>query len=282
MSQGILYRPENFDSTKKYPLIFDYYERRSDELHEFLLPDFCTARIDIPYFVSNGYLVFVPDIYYRQGHNGEGACNAVLSAARYLSQFPWVDSTRIGLQGHSFGGWETSYLITHATLFRAACEVAGVSDQVSGYDELQGNRGTSRQDLYEGNSQGASYGYGVTPWTAPSLYMGNSPVFFADRVTTPLLIMHGDADHKVPFEQSVEWYLALHRAGKKVWFLQYQKEDHVLSRYADKLDFTVRMKQYFDYYLKGSPPPKWMTVGVPAYEKGAETGLELDRSGRLP
>src|SRR6185437_9833722 len=166
-SQGILYVPENFDSTKKYPLIFDYYEKRSDEFHEYLAPDFSRARINIPYFVSNGYLIFVPDIYYKQGHNGEGVYSAVVSAAKYLSKYSWVDSSRLGIQGHSFGGWETACLITHSNVFRAACEASGVVDEVSGYDELQEGVGDSRQEFYEMDKQGSPYGEGVTPWSRP-------------------------------------------------------------------------------------------------------------------
>jgi dipeptidyl aminopeptidase/acylaminoacyl peptidase len=281
-SQGILYRPENFDPTRKYPVIFDYYEKRSDDLHNYMMPDFIGSRIDIPYFVSNGYLVFVPDIYFKPGHNGDGTLNAVVSAARFLEQFPWVDSTRFGLQGHSFGGWETNYLITHSTLFKAACEVAGVSDQISGYDELQFGRGAYRQDIYEVVGQGSPYGLGITPWTASQEYIENSPVMYVDRVTTPLLIMQGDADRAVPFGQSVELFMALRRAAKKVWFLQYEKEGHILSREADARDFTVRIKQFFDYYLMNALPPKWMTKGVPLYKKGEASGLELDLSGAVP
>lgn len=282
MSQGILYRPEDFDSTKKYPLIFDYYEIRSDQLHQYLSPDYSRSRIDISYFVSNGYLVFVPDIYFGPGHNLEGVCNSVLSAARYLSHFSWVDSTRIGLQGHSFGAGETNYLITHSTRFRAACEVAGVCDNVSSYDEIQLRSGSARQEMYEVWSQGSPYGVGVTPWTDPQVYIKNSSVFFVDRVVTPLLMMQGDADAAVPFAQSIELYLALRRAGKKVWFLQYEKEGHALYKTADAQDFTFRMKQFFDYYLKDTAPPKWMTEGVPLYKKGVASGLELDFSGTIP
>jgi len=280
ISQGILYRPENFDSTRKYPVIFTYYEKRSDQLHQYLFPDYTRGRIDIPYFVSNGYVVFVPDIYYKQGHNGIGVVNAVQSAARYLERFPWVDSTRFGLQGHSFGGWETNYLITHTTLFKAACEAAGVSDQISGYDELQARWGVSRQWLYESLSQGSPYGQDSTPWSATSQYLENSPVIAADRVVTPLLMMQGDNDPSVPFGQSIEFFMALRRAGKKVWLLQYEKEGHQLGQTANAVDFTVRIKQFFDYYLMNAAPPRWMTQGVPLFRKG--TGLELDSRNAVP
>ncbi len=280
MSQGILYKPENFDSAKKYPLIFLYYEQRSDQLYQYWEPEFSGDEINIPYYVSNGYLVFVPDIHYLPGHDGQEAVNAVISAAKYLSSFSWVDSTKLGLQGHSFGGWETNFLITHSNIFKAACTASGISDLVSAYDQL-GYGGRNSQSYYEIGSQGSHLGVGVTPWTNTQTYLENSPILYVGNVTTPLLIEHGEADGSVPFPQAIEMFLALRRAGKKVWLLDYEKAYHSLFG-DDAKDFTIRMKQFFDYYLKGSPPPVWMTRGVPAAKKGIESGLELDTSGAIP
>jgi dipeptidyl aminopeptidase/acylaminoacyl peptidase len=280
-SQGILYKPENFDSTKKYPVIFTYYEKRSDGLNEFLSPGFTEDRINIPWYVSNGYLIFVPDIYYSSGHNGQGVMNAVISAAKYLANFHWADSTKFGLQGHSFAGWETNYIITHSRLFAAACEAAGVSDQVSGYGQLFYSIGINRQILYEVQGQGSPYGVGVSPWTKPELYMENSPIFYISNVTTPLLMMHSYEDKAVPFAQAIELFLALKRADKKVWLLQYNNAGHSLSGYNAK-DFTIRMQQFFNYYLKGASAPRWMLDGIPARMKGIEDRMELDSSGKTP
>src|SRR5262249_31480632 len=96
LSQGILYKPENFDSSKKYPLIIDIYEKRSDELNTFLRPAPAGGRINISTYASNGYLVFVPDIHYRPLYNGESITNSVVSAVQFLSRFSWVDSTKVG------------------------------------------------------------------------------------------------------------------------------------------------------------------------------------------
>lgn len=274
MSQGILYKPENFDPAKKYPVIFDYYERRSDELQVYIRPSFSSDRINIPYFVSNGYLVFVPDIYYTLGKgNGEGALNAVVSAARHLSSFPWIDSNRLALQGHSFGGYQTNYLITHTNIFAAACEAAGSSDLASSYGQLS-VIGTARQMGYEIGWQGCGLGLGKTPWTDPDLYVAMSPVFNIHKITTPLLMMHCRKDGAVPFEQAVEMFIGMRRAGKKVWMLEYDNGGHSLWG-KDAADYTVRMKQFFDHYLQGAPEPKWMAIGIPARLKGVETGLEL-------
>ncbi len=279
-AQGILYKPENFDPTKKYPVIFNYYEQRSDQLYQYSEPQFSSDELNIPYYVSNGYLVFVPDIHYRPGQNGQGVLDAVVSAAKYLTSFSFVDGTKLGLQGHSWGGWETNFIITHTTLFAAACTASGVADLASAYDEL-GYHGTNMQEYYETAGQGSNVGTGVTPWTGLKTYIENSPVFFVDKVTTPLLIEQGEADEAVPFAQAVEFFLALRRAGKKVWLLDYERAYHSLFG-DDARDYTMRMNQFFDHYLKGTPPPVWMTKGIPADKKGLDTGLALDTTGKKP
>lgn len=256
-SQGILYKPENFDPQKKYPVIFHYYQRKSDKLNEYLVPQLSGATLDIPTYVSNGYLVFVPDIYYSFGKgNGESALNAVESAALFLKQFPFVDGTRMGLQAHSHGGSQTNFIIANSTLFAAACTVAGTANVISSYGQLTG-RGASRQPGGEVGFMGIGFGVGKTPWSSPDLYIRNSPVFRIDKVTTPMLIMHGNKDTALPFEQSIELFTALRRAGKPAWFLEYLNAAHVLK---DKQaeDFTVRMRQFFDHFLMNKPRPIWM------------------------
>jgi len=279
--EGILYKPENFDPAKKYPVIFTYYTKVSDGLREFMRPDYSFAILDIPTYVSNGYLVFYADINFPKDHTGEGVVGSIISAARELSRYPWVDSTRLGLMGHSFGGWETNFIVTHSHLFAAACEAAGVADQISSYGQLNGDGGI-RERGYELGSQVEGYGIGVTPWARPDLYLENSPLFALDRVTTPLLMMHNSEDGAVPFAQGIEWFTGLKRAGKKVWLLQYDHEGHGLDNRSNQKDYTIRMRQFFDHYLKGLPPPRWMTIGVPAKLKGIDDGLELDTSGIQP
>ena len=273
---GVMYKPENFDPNKKYPLIFNYYEEKSDELHEYKVPNASEDNINIPYFVSNGYLVFVPDIHYKIGFTGESAVNSIVSAAQYLAKLPWVEPHKMGIQGHSYGGFETNYVVTHTHLFAAAAEAAGVTNLISGYDEITG-WGTSRQEdyeIYQGRMR-------ATLWKRPDLYIRESPIFSANKVTTPLLMMHNAPDGAVPFGQAIELYSALRRLGKKVWLLQYDEGGHSVNG-KDARDYTIRLTEFFNYYLKGSPPPKWMTVGIPAKFKGIENGYELDTSGAKP
>lgn len=250
--QGVLYKPENFDPTKKYPLIFYFYEKLSHRLNQYLSPELSEGIMNIPMYVSNGYLVVTPDITYRAGTTGEDVCGAVLSAARYVSGLPYVDSTKMGLQGHSFGGYEVNYLISHSNLFAAAQESSGASDFISYYNGFY--RESSAQFYFE-TGQGR---IGATLWEKPDLFIKNSPIFFADKVQTPLLIMHNRDDGEVPFQQGIEWFTALKRLGKKVWMLQYDKEYHVINQQKNKLDFSIRAKQFFDHYLMGAPAPGWM------------------------
>jgi dienelactone hydrolase len=276
VGEGILYKPEDFNPHKKYPVIFNFYEKRSDGLNDFLEPDFSKGPMNIAYFVSNGYLVFDPNIYYDIGNTGESVMNSVVSAAKYMITQPWVDAQKMGLQGHSFGGYEVNYLVSHTTLFTAAATAAGQSDLISGYGGVTGF-GVSRAHMYEDNQTRM----GGTLWQNALNYIKNSPIMQADKVSTPLLIMHNKEDDAVPFSQSVEWFTALRRLGKRVWLLQYDGEGHSIGTEDNKLDYSIRLTQFFNYYLKDSLPPKWMTRGIPANLKGIEDGLQLDSCREL-
>ncbi len=271
-SQGILYKPENFDSTKKYPLIFYYYENMSEGLHGFLRPELTNGTLNIPYYVSNGYLIFTPDMHYKIGHPGQSVVNTIVSAAKYLSKLPYIDSKHMGLQGHSRGGWETNFLVTNTNLFAAAMSSSGFCNYTNLYNGVKvGSRsGVSRQVAFEKMYQRI----GATLWEKPELYIENSPVFKADKVTTPVLMMSNMDDDDVPFEQGVQFFTALRRMGKRAWMLQYDGQEHmVFDKSAE--DLEIRMKQFFDHYLKDSACPRWMLYGIPAIEKGKPDALQL-------
>ena len=272
--EGIIYKPENFDTHKKYPVIFHIYQKHADGMNKFLIPHYSSADIDIPWFVSHGYIVFLPDIYYKAGHPGESVFNSVVSAIKYLSNFYWFDSTKLGLQGFSFGGYEVNELITRTNLFTAAASGAGFSDFISGFGSLTPLFSYSNQLAIENG-----YCMGSTPWDRSDLYVENSPVFRSEKVSTPFLILHNKNDIAVPWSQSIEYFTALRRLGKKVWMLQYDGEEHGLKNEINQRDYSIRLAQFFDHYLKGTPEPKWMTIGVDASKKGVESGLELDLHG---
>lgn len=286
-SQGVLYRPENFDSTNKYPVIFQYYEQFSQRLYEFPIPNFSAGRIDIPWYVSRGYLVFTPDIHYSIANEsgkviGDHAVNSLVSAAQHLARLPYVDAKKMGIQGHSYAGGETLYLITHSNLFAAACAAAAtVSNEISAYLGILRKNGKPILSKMEHSEIGHNK-IGTTLWQRPDLYIKASPVFRADKVTTPLLIMHNQGDEVCDWDQSVQMYMALRRLGKKVWMLQYDKGHHGVRHKEEAIDFTIRMNQFFDHYLKNATPPKWLTQGIPARLKGIETGFGGDDSSNQP
>jgi dipeptidyl aminopeptidase/acylaminoacyl peptidase len=289
MSQGVLYKPEDFDPGKKYPVIFNYYEHLSYRLHEFPFPEYIRYNINIPWFVSRGYLVFTPDIHFsvasRKGGKtvGEAAYNSIEAAATYLSKLAFVDSKRLGLQGHSFGGGETNYLVTHSHLFAAACSAGGtVSDEISAYLGPYRPKGGFPKSYRLAHAENGHDMIGATLWERPDLYFRSSSIFNANDVTTPLLLMHNEKDDQTDWGQSFELFTALRRLGKPVWLLQYDEEGHVLGKMVDQKDFTTRLTQFFDHYLKGAPAPVWMTRGIPARLKAIDQGYELDLSGKQP
>jgi dienelactone hydrolase len=277
VTQGVLYKPQDFNPNKKYPLIFYFYEQLSDDLHEYMEPVPSEGTLDIPLYVSNGYLVFTPDIHYKVGHPGQSAYNTIIAAANYLKQKPYVDGKKMALQGMSFGGFQTNYIITHSHLFAAAMSASGMTDFVSIYNSVIGN-GSSRQRQYELYRDRI----GATLWERPDLYIENSPILRANFVQTPLLMMANNNDGDVPHQQGIEFFTGLRRLGKKVWMLQYDGQEHGLGGPTAPYDLSTRMFQFFNHYLKGAPAPVWMTKGVPARMKGIESGLELDTSGEEP
>lgn len=284
VNRGVLYKPENFDSTQKYPVIFHYYEKYSHRCYQFPMPGLTIDDLNIPWFVSRGYLVFTPDIQFtvasKQGMTtGEAAYNAVGSAAEYLSQRSYIDKNRLGIQGHSFGGGETNNIITQTNVFAAAAEMAGYSDPVSAYLTLVTaveKKGAIEWDhkIDHGNQR-----MGASPWERPDLYLRNSAVLNADKITTPLLITHNRIDGAVNFRQGIEMYMAMRRLGKRCWLLQYDNSGHSMHTPIDAVDHTVRLTQYFDHYLKGTPAPQWMTMNTLSAYKGKNNLYELDSIG---
>lgn len=266
---GILYKPDDFDPSKKYPLIAFFYERLSDGLHTYLPPAPTPSRLNISFFVSRGYLVLAPDIYYRNGYPGRSAYDYVVSGVRAVVKMGWADSTRLGLQGQSWGGYQASYIITRTPLFRAAWAGAPVVNMTSAYGGIRWESGLNRQFQYE-HSQSR---IGATLWQKPGLYMENSPLFHLEKVKTPLVIMANDADGAVPWYQGIEFFTAMRRLGKPVWMLNYNGEAHNLVERRNRKDIQVREQQFFDWLLKGEKPTRWLTEGVPATEKGREWGL---------
>ncbi len=268
-AEGILYLPENFDAKKKYPMIVYFYERNNQTLHNYLPPTPTGSRLNIPFFASRGYVVFVPDIWYTKGYPGQGAYDYILSGARAMVQKGFVDSTKIGLQGQSWGGYQIAYLITKTNFFAAAWAGAPVVNMTSAYGGIRWGSGLNRQFQYEKTQSRI----GASLWERPDLYIKNSPLFELPKVTTPLVIMSNDADDAVPWYQGIEMFTAMRRLDKKVWLLVYNNEAHNLVERKNKKDIQIREQQFFDSFLKGAPMPTWLNTGVPAMMKGRTLGL---------
>ena len=268
-AEGILYLPENFDAKKKYPMIVYFYERNNQTLHNYLPPTPTGSRLNIPFFASRGYVVFVPDIWYTKGYPGQGAYDYILSGARAMVQKGFVDSTKIGLQGQSWGGYQIAYLITKTNFFAAAWAGAPVVNMTSAYGGIRWGSGLNRQFQYEKTQSRI----GASLWERPDLYIKNSPLFELPKVTTPLVIMSNDADDAVPWYQGIEMFTAMRRLDKKVWLLVYNNEAHNLVERKNKKDIQIREQQFFDSFLKGAQMPTWLNTGVPAMMKGRTLGL---------
>lgn len=268
--RGMLIKPENFDPNKKYPMIVNFYEKSSDGLYRHRAPSYGRSTINYPFYASRGYVIFNPDVYYRDGYPGESAFNCVIPGITMLIEQGFIDKDNIGVQGHSWGGYQIAYLVTKTDIFKAAESGAPVANMISAYGGIRWWTGLSRQFQYEHTQSRI----GGTPWEYPQRYIENSPIFNIDKINTPLLIMHNDADGHVPWYQGIEFFVSLRRLGKPSWFLNYNDEPHWPLKWQNRIDFNIRMAQFFDHYLKGDPKPVWMDGGVPALEKGIHQGLE--------
>ncbi|MFO8234005.1 MAG: prolyl oligopeptidase family serine peptidase [Bacteroidales bacterium] len=271
--EGLLYTPENYDPDKKYPMVVYFYRLSSDGMHRHRLPRPSRSTINVSFYVSNGYVVFMPNIRYKMGYPGESAYNYVVGGTNaLLNKKDFIDKDRIGIQGQSWGGYQIAHIITKTDMYAAASAGAPVSNMTSAYGGIRWGTGKSRMHQYEKTQSRI----GGTLWEKPLHYIENSPLFYAPKVNTPLLMRHNDADGAVPWYQGIEFFVALRRLDKPVWMLNYNDAPH--NERADspnRKDFSIRMKQFFDHYLKNDPAPVWMEKGIPATKKGKTRGYEL-------
>jgi dipeptidyl aminopeptidase/acylaminoacyl peptidase len=261
--QGILITPDNADPDsavpgKRYPVLVYYYRFFTDRMYNF--PDVvANHRPCYPYYAGNDYAIFLPDIRFDIGTPGYSATKHLVPGVQKLIDMGIADPGAIGLHGHSWSGYQTAHVITQTDLFACAIAGAPVSNMTSAYSGIRWGTGLARQFQYE-KSQSR---IGGSLWEMRDRYIENSPVFFADRINTPLLIQFGDEDDAVPWYQGIELYLAMRRLEKDCIFLQYRGEPHHLKKYSNKLDYTIRFKEYLDHYLKGAEPADWIKEGVP-------------------
>lgn len=255
--QGYVMLPANFDSTKKYPTLVYFYERFSDRMNNFVQPALNT-RPCFQLYNSSGYVVFVPDITFTIGSPGHSAVQAITSGLRKLAEMGIADTNALGLQGHSWGGYQTGYIITATNMFSAACAGAPVGNMISAYNGIRTESGMVRQMQYEKQQSRI----GGTLWDSTDAYLKSSTILRAKNINTPLLIEFGDDDEAVPFSQGVELYMSLRRLNKPCIMLQYKNEPHHLRKYHNKTDYAIKMKEFFDAYMLKKPMPEWLKEGV--------------------
>lgn len=252
-NQGNLYLPDNYDSKKTYPVIVHFYEKHTEDFNAYQLPEVSTSNINIPTYLSRGYIVFQPDVHYTYGDPGNSVYNDVISGVEYLILKGITEKGKIGIQGHSFGGYETSFLLTKSDIFSCAIIGSGVSNFTANYPVMRSN-GISTMFKYEADQ----YRMGSSMHDNLDGYIKNSPLFAAKNVKTPVLIFHNDNDRAVPYQEGQSLFFALRRLGKPALLINYKKEGHTLEEAGNKKDWTNKMQQYFDYYLKNSAKPDWM------------------------
>ena len=265
---GKMCLPPNFDPNKKYPMMVNFYERNSETLYNYRMPEPHRSTIDYHLYNSNEYVIFNPDIRYVDGYPGASCYNCLMPGITMMIAKGYIDEKGIGAQGHSWGGYQVAYLATRTNLFSAIESGAPVVNMFSAYGGIRWGSGMARSFQYEHTQSRL----GATPWSSPLRYLENSPLFTMDKVQTPILIMHNDADGHVPWYQGIEYFVAMKRLGKPCWLLNYTGEPHWPMHMANRIDFQRRMFQFFNHYLKNDKMPKWMSEGVPAVEQPFELG----------
>lgn len=255
---GFIIKPYGYNPKKRYPIYVYFYERFSDRTYNFN-PPMITHRPVTQVYNSAGYIMFLPDIKYYIGNPGYDALDAIMTGARKLIELGIADSTKFCIQGHSWSGYQTAFIATQTDFFKAACAGAPVGNMTSAYGQIRLESGLTRQFQYEAQQSRI----GGTLWDSLDNYIRNSPIFNANKAVTPLLIMFGDLDEAVPWQQGIELYMAYRRLGKNAIFLQYENEPHHPKKYQNKLDYSIKMKEFFDHYVLGKPAPEWILKGIP-------------------
>lgn len=260
--QATLALPADYEEGKKYPMVIYFYERMSQRHHQYSMPTY-DDRPHMSTYASNGYLVLMPDIVYDVGLPGSSALDDVTSATQAVIDLGYADPERIGLQGHSWGGYESSFIVTQTDMYACVITGAPLTNLISMYNVAYKRSGNLNGPILEW-SQGRM---GVSPWDNMELYRSQSPIHHAQNIDTPFMILHGTADGAVDWVQGLEYYSTARRLGKEVILLSYPDEPHHLGKEANQKDFQIRMKQYFDHYLKGAEAPLWMKEGVKHLDK---------------
>jgi dipeptidyl aminopeptidase/acylaminoacyl peptidase len=256
--QASLYLPANYEPGKSYPTITYIYERLTDELNAFAQPSFPGGGFNRAVYTSNGYAVLMPDIKYKLNDPGMSAVACVVPAVKAAIATGIVDEKNVAIHGHSWGGYQTSFLITQTNIFKAAAAGAPLTNMISMYSLIYWNSGSTNQAIFESSQGRLTTGY----WDNWEAYTRNSPIYHIKNVQTPLLLLHNDKDGAVDYTQGIEYYNGLRRLNKPVVMITYNGENHGIVKEANRKDYAVRMLEFMDHYLKGKPAPDWWEKGI--------------------
>ena len=254
--QAALFLPANYEEGKSYPTIVYIYEKVSQGLNRYYAPT--ASGFNKSVYTSRGYAVLMPDIVYKINDPGMSSVWCVVPAVEAAIATGIVDRDRVGIHGHSWGGYQSSFLVTQTEIFSAVVTGAPLTNMISMYSSIYWNSGSANQPIFE-SSQGRFYG---GYWDNLEAYARNSPVYFAQNVKTPMIILHNDKDGAVDWNQGIEYFNTLRRLGKPVIMLQYVGENHGVRKPPNQKDYTIRMREFFDHHLLDKPAPKWITEGV--------------------
>ena len=274
--RGLLYKPEGFDPSRQYPMLVYFYEEHTNDLHAYVAPA-GRNTINPTTYTSLGYLVFMPDIHYIDGYPGQSALRSVVPGVQALIAQGFVNPKAVGVGGQSWGGYQTAYMVTQTSIFSAAVPNATVVNMTSAYGGIRWGSGLARSFQYE-KSQSR---IGCPIWSCRDKYIENSALFYADKITTPLLFMANDNDGAVPWYQGIEFFVALRRLQKEAYLVVYNGDDHNPTKRANQKDIDLKMQGFFAHHLKGEPAPEWMVKGIPMLKKGRDqVKLAADADGQ--
>lgn len=260
--QGLLHYPANYEKGKKYPMITYIYERRTDSKNNYQAPSDRSAY-NFTHYVQNDYFVFQPDIIYKTNHPGESAVDCVVPAVKKVLKTGMIDKDKVGIMGHSWGAYQSSFLVTQTDIFSAAVAGAPLTNMISMYNSIYWNSGTPDQQIFETSQGRLREPY----WNLMDEYIANSPIFQAQNIKTPLLMTFGDQDGAVDYHQGIEMYITMRRLSKPLIMLLYAGENHGLRKKENRKDYFNKVTAFFDHHLKGKEPEDWITSGQSIIEK---------------
>ena len=263
--QGALFYPANYEKGKLYPLIVHIYERESNFLHRYF-PVSERSPYTEAAWTAQGYFVLMPDIVFRARDPGLSVLECVTAATRKVIESGMIDPKRVGLVGHSWGGFGTVFVMTQTDLFAAGAAGGPLTNLVSSYGEIYWNNGIPETNHAEVGQERLE----VPLYEDPQAYLRNSAVFHVNKMKGALLLSVGDKDGASDWHQDIEMYNLARRAGKQCVMLVYPGENHALAVKANQVDYHRRILDWFGYYLKGDPAPQWIVKGVTVLDREKE------------